>query len=525
MKVQKNTLITTLIWFGLMSLAVLEWGCGVSSFVGGAEHLDSLYSSSSVIKPQYRIFTADTARIRERYEALKAEYTQKMDSIKELVSNDPNFDTERVVLPTDPDSSIHIDVLFIDDSYWPDSVTVGVKVYNHLGESIIGLAPPYISHDEALEKYWREVTDLSDEKECSPNPRIIEPFSVTEIRKNQAPNHAITYVLDYSGSMGGNRDLFEKLIRKMVISSRSGDMFSFVPFAGTSHIAQPMTYDLAKVKSLFDNKYYLDSIESGTAILPALEEAIIETSKANDSLTKAIMLLTDGFDGFSDYEEKSTLAKASSNNIKIYAISYGLGNNSSLLKKYAEDTGGRYYLVTNPAEFKFAFADMYLDLSAFYKITFKPNQCRGHHNVSIDLLLDNLDNMKLSADAEYRRAILPKKEPGVTVTYLDILFETGSAEIDTSSNEIIKQLATELKKRRDIRIEVIGHTDNIGSEEDNQKLSEERAEAVMESLIEFGIRRRDISYKGEGEINAVATNATPEGRAKNRRTELKITAK
>ena len=76
-----------------------------------------------------------------------------------------------------------------------------------------------------------------------------------------------------------------------------------------------------------------------------------------------------------------------------------------------------------------------------------------------------------------------------------------------------------------IRLEVQGHTDNIGGEEFNQLLSERRAKAVMDALISKGIEERRLRYRGFGYSQPEVSNDTEQGRAQNRRTMFKVTAK
>jgi outer membrane protein OmpA-like peptidoglycan-associated protein len=76
-----------------------------------------------------------------------------------------------------------------------------------------------------------------------------------------------------------------------------------------------------------------------------------------------------------------------------------------------------------------------------------------------------------------------------------------------------------------VKIEISGHTDNVGTDQANQVLSENRAKAVYQYLIANGIDAGRLSYKGYGETQPIATNDMDEGRGKNRRTEFKIIAK
>jgi outer membrane protein OmpA-like peptidoglycan-associated protein len=71
-----------------------------------------------------------------------------------------------------------------------------------------------------------------------------------------------------------------------------------------------------------------------------------------------------------------------------------------------------------------------------------------------------------------------------------------------------------------LRVEVAGHTDNVGASEANQRLSQERAQAVMAALVARGVKADRLTAKGYGQTTPVADNRTEDGRTKNRRVEL-----
>jgi OOP family OmpA-OmpF porin len=85
----------------------------------------------------------------------------------------------------------------------------------------------------------------------------------------------------------------------------------------------------------------------------------------------------------------------------------------------------------------------------------------------------------------------------------------------------LDQVATSLIERPDVKVEIGGHTDSQGSEAYNLKLSNARADAVMQYLISKGVKADNLTAKGYGETMPIADNATDEGRTKNRRVELK----
>ena len=119
------------------------------------------------------------------------------------------------------------------------------------------------------------------------------------------------------------------------------------------------------------------------------------------------------------------------------------------------------------------------------------------------------------------------KEPIVTTATLggEALFDSNSAELNSSSEQALAELVSELEKFQEISaIQVTGHTDATGDEGYNQTLSEERAAAV-ESFIKAAYPNVDVTSNGLGETSPVATNSTSEGRAQNRRVDVQVTAK
>ncbi len=103
-----------------------------------------------------------------------------------------------------------------------------------------------------------------------------------------------------------------------------------------------------------------------------------------------------------------------------------------------------------------------------------------------------------------------------------ILFETGSSDIRGESLGLLDRLAFILRRCPDTYFEIGGHTDAEGTEEANLALSTARARAVVERLVRSGVRYSRVFAKGYGESLPVADNATPEGRARNRRIEFRI---
>ena len=101
-----------------------------------------------------------------------------------------------------------------------------------------------------------------------------------------------------------------------------------------------------------------------------------------------------------------------------------------------------------------------------------------------------------------------------------ILFETDSARLNDNAEDIVSRVADVMKENPDLKIAVVGNTDNTGDFNYNIRLSERRARAFMDALINDGIKSNRLAAVGVGPINPVATNDTTDGRAQNRRVEL-----
>ena len=104
----------------------------------------------------------------------------------------------------------------------------------------------------------------------------------------------------------------------------------------------------------------------------------------------------------------------------------------------------------------------------------------------------------------------------------DCNFETGKADLQPESYTVLDELVAYLVRKEDERIELGGHTDNVGTAKSNLVLSEARANTVRNYLISKGINPNRVTAKGYGFSVPVAENTTAEGRALNRRTEVKI---
>ncbi|CAH0294126.1 OmpA family protein [Pseudomonas mediterranea] len=111
-----------------------------------------------------------------------------------------------------------------------------------------------------------------------------------------------------------------------------------------------------------------------------------------------------------------------------------------------------------------------------------------------------------------------------TIVVRDVHFEFNKSTLTSADKEVLSGVATRLKQESSTaQLRVTGHTDSVGSNAYNQRLSEKRANSVVQYLVESGVPRASfVSVAGAGESQPVADNKTADGRAMNRRTEIKI---
>ena len=111
----------------------------------------------------------------------------------------------------------------------------------------------------------------------------------------------------------------------------------------------------------------------------------------------------------------------------------------------------------------------------------------------------------------------------IAKAYDNLTFKTGSAEITKASYPFLDGIAEYMKENPSFTLSIVGHTDSQGDEAYNQKLSEDRAEAVKSYLIKKGVGEIVINASGKGESEPIADNNTAEGREKNRRVVFSVT--
>ena len=141
-----------------------------------------------------------------------------------------------------------------------------------------------------------------------------------------------------------------------------------------------------------------------------------------------------------------------------------------------------------------------------------------------------MDKQQQELEAQLKNAQIEQVKDSNNLQAIKVTFENGilfainSSQLNASSKADLNKLAQNLVQNPETNVQVFGYTDNTGSQQLNERLSLQRAESVVNYLVSDGVRSSRVSAKGFGWNDPVASNATPEGRAQNRRVEIYITA-
>ncbi len=139
---------------------------------------------------------------------------------------------------------------------------------------------------------------------------------------------------------------------------------------------------------------------------------------------------------------------------------------------------------------------------------------------------ENFDIPKNAASRKVRKDILLSKvSVGSKIVLNNIFFDFNKATLRPESVSELNRVVKMMNDMPTLRIEISGHTDNVGSRSYNKRLSEKRAKAVVDYLVDKGIDKSRLAFAGYGFAQPIASNDTPLGRQKNRRTEFKVLEK
>ena len=306
----------------------------------------------------------------------------------------------------------------------------------------------------------------------------------------------------------------------------------------TRHAKVQHDFALVKLLSPFTLNGYITDVRTGKPVLAEVilrssENAVYRTvtdeksgyfvitmeDKENADLT---VRATDYYDHKENLQLKSIAGNSDSKNITlqrsiiIYTvtgvvnsegnmeplkanINVGKAGNEQLIQKVVTDDNGKYELTLTDV------GPFLMEVSS-----------EGHFFVNSVLQFNEDSTLVI------RNFALKKMESGAKMVIDNILFNTGASTLLPESYNSLNKLVNLLRENPKVRIEVSGHTDNIGSATTNKTLSRNRALSVRNYLISQGIAGERVNYDGYGFERPIAPNDTPDGRAANRRVEIEI---
>jgi len=393
-----------------------------------------------------------------------------------------------------------------------DTRTPGItRLYVHIVDSTgtyYGNATP-----DQLKKLVCEI-----EETVNGQTRVIKDVNVTEINEQRTDPVALAMITDNSGSMGQKRAVtVQDALADFASTTDGRDALAVVRYDNKVNVEVPVTKD----KGIFLSELRRDGLNGyggGTAILDGTAEGIRHlAANAPEYQDRYAVVFTDGMENASKQVNKQQLIELSQQQqIPIIAVDFGARINEGYMRSLAEATGGSYYHIYLTEEFEPLFADIYRRTRNAYVIEYA-TPGYGSHDVRIKLCVGK---GSASDTATYDNA------PQVgSISLIDVQFDVAKSTIRPESRPAIQKVIDLMNQYPSMTVELRGHTDSTNSTGDpqyNQKLSQARAEAVRTAVVESGIKASRISAKGFGDSMPVATNTTPEGRQRNRRTEFVI---
>jgi len=408
---------------------------------------------------------------------------------------------------------LEVEIWKLEAEDYPREIRLYVRVFDTAGYIITHLAPPYC---DSVPPVWQSLRER-----IGPDTVRDIPFTVREVGERDSLPYAIVVALDHGGSMAGVIETVQKAAQQFLELKRPYDLMAVVKFDNRTVVEVPLSGD----KNVILSQYQRQGLK-GFGLYTALYDAIFHSMQLiadlPDRYTKILVLFADGYDNASKTTDAQIVQFATTHKIRIFPIGFGY-TNDRLLHNLAEYTGGKYYKAYSERELEAIFYDIYGGLRNYYVVTYKPPEFAGRHYVQLRM---RHHRQRLVAEASYDKTPLsPFDTVGTRFVTEKIYFDFGKATLRPESYRIIDEIAQFLIRNPNIKIEVQGHTDNIGGIEFNQRLSEQRARVVVEALIQRGVSPEQVRWRGFGMSRPVAPNDTEENRQKNRRTEFVIIAR
>ena len=210
--------------------------------------------------------------------------------------------------------------------------------------------------------------------------------------------------------------------------------------------------------------------------------------------------------------------------IRFFVIDKDKGAIKGIVISLTSPTGQKYYTDETDEN---GFAEVLVPVGETYDLVYLS---LGRRDVAAKVKVENQPRLNLKLTMRYKRGRFPtsqvaeaeadgKSEPEPRFVLDNVHFASRKATLTKDSHARLDAVVEYMTHKKSARIEISGHTDNVGKKKSNKRLSQKRAEAVRDYLVSKGIDAGRIDAVGYGDERPIASNDTPEGRQKNRRIE------
>ncbi|MES2766737.1 MAG: OmpA family protein [Bacteroidota bacterium] len=410
-------------------------------------------------------------------------------------------------------AQLRTDIWKIESNNYPQEVRLFARVFDSTGNFVTNMARPYAANND----YWAGITETFKKRTAK-----IDSFSVREFGENDSIPYAIMLSVDYSGSMNGVLKEIHEGTEIFINLKKDYDRIGISTFNKDYVLKVPMLNSKTELLQRFR-----DTREDGFGMYSGLYNAIDTSVKIlkdqPPGMPRVLVVFSDGEDNFSTAKAGDIFKNAKENEVHIFTVGFGYTNDTTL-QNLAHYTGGRFYRAQTKSALVSIFKDIYKSLRSYYLISYKPPMYDGIHNVKIAVKAPRRDDTIFAA-GQYDAGSLNQFTLEGSAFTKALLFDFKMATIKAESMPVIEEIADQLLQYPRVRLEVQGHTDNIGTETANQILSEARAQAVVDALVKLGVEEKRLRPRGFGFSQPIAPNDTEENRQKNRRTAFKVIAK
>ncbi len=413
---------------------------------------------------------------------------------------------------------IIFDVWRLEAEDYPKEIRLFTRVFDSTGMFITNMADPY-RKDKSI-TYFTSLTEflgvIYNRREAP-----IDSFTVREFGANDSIPYNIVLSVDYSGSMSAVMDAIYEGTELFVGMKFPYDQIALTSFNKYFDVKVPFNSDTGKILKLYRAKRQ-QNYGQFSGMYDALMSGMAMFKGTDPNVPRVLVVFTDGDDNYSKSGLSSVIDTAMANKIHLFTVAFGYSKDDNL-RQLAKYSGGKFYKAYSKEDLIAIFRDIYMSLRYYYLVSYKPPKFWGHHDTYPKINLPGRTDT-LVGHGEYDMTGSGPWDVG-DVFERPILFDFDKDSVKAESYYIIDEIVDVMMSMPNLKLEIQGHTDNVGTIDYNQNLSERRARSVYVEIVRRGIEPNRLRFRGFGMSRPKVNNDTEQNRAINRRTEFHILAR